>query len=211
MGDSNAYPFLLHKLSSFCPSALQGLCQSETCWQLRSQFNCCHQLVPRQMNSFMIHIHCEHIKYPGVLTADKTITGSRAGRRVLLFPNDNFLRLITDFPLSIETVGGLLHESIHVKGLLFSTACCFTREAQPPNQNKGIKTNFDEAKRFCSNKICFYIAFDGYEAELWIQPTLQSTSKQFHCLFALQSLQSMRKLSSADRDLQNANPKLPWT
>lgn len=105
VGDSNVYPFLLHKLSSFCPSALQGSCQSETRWQLRSQFNCCHRLVPRQMNSFMIHIHCEHIKYPGVLTADKTIAGSRAGRRVLLFPNDNFLRLITDFPLSIEMVG----------------------------------------------------------------------------------------------------------
>lgn len=92
-------PSLPHVLPSFCLSALRASCQRETRWQRQSQFNCCHQLVSRQMNSFMIHIRCEHIKHPKVLVVKhNAISALERGRGGRCFPNDRLLGLISHQP-----------------------------------------------------------------------------------------------------------------
>lgn len=171
-------PSLPHVLPSFCLSALRASCQRETRWQRQSQFNCCHQLVSRQMNSFMIHIRCEHIKHPKVLVVKhNAISALERGRGGHCFPNDRLLGLISHQPFQ-RGGGGLVTESTHTKGPFSPTVGCFALNT-PTLKQKGKRknnNNFDEVRRFCSHKICFYISFDGYELEPCVHPIVKLPS-----------------------------------
>lgn len=88
------------------------------------------------------------------------------------FSNDGFVGLSTNFPPSASTVG-VAKRKHSCKGPPFPYIWPLHPKRTPLDAKQKDKNNFDEVRIFCSNKICLYISFDGYELEFCVHPIVK--------------------------------------